>query len=267
MRKWYDNFIMTPRNLKVNITRSPTGNVSKIGEASWRLEIPANAKYGYRLAQLDDHGALRRQAFPWQPPLRLRLQARVSAPLIPGTWGFGLWNDPFNFLIAYNQLGPRLPALPQAVWFFHASPQNYLSFRNDLPANGLLTATFSSKKTPTVGLALASPILLLTLLPGTTQVVRKLLRRVVRQDASLIHTNVTEWHEYSMEWEIGYVRFSLDGTKILQTEISPPGPLSLVIWVDNRYASLPPRGRLRYGTLPNPEPVWMEIEELSICEK
>ncbi len=267
MRKWYDNFIMTPANLKVNITRSPTGSVSKIGEASWRLEIPANAKHGYRLAQLDDHGVLQRRHFPWRPPLRLRLQARVSAPPIPGTWGFGLWNDPFSFLLTYNRAVPRLPALPEAAWFFHASPQNYLSFRDDLPANGLLAATFRAKKVPTAGLALASPILLLTLLPGTAELVRKLLRRVVQQDASLIHTNLTEWHEYSMEWDIGYVRFSLDGTNIQQTEISPRGPLSLVIWIDNQYASLPPRGRLRYGTLPSPEAVWMEIEELSILEK
>jgi len=258
---------MTPGNLKVNITRSPTGIVSKIGEAGWRLEIPANAKHGYRLAQLDDHGGLQRRDFPWRPPLRLRLQARVSSPWIPGTWGFGLWNDPFNFLIAYNQLVPRLPALPEAAWFFHASPQNYLSFRDDLPANGFLAATFRAKKVPTAGLAFASPILLLTLLPRTAEVARKLLRRAVQQDASLIHTDVTEWHEYSMEWDIGYIRFSMDGTNILQTEISPRGPLSLVIWVDNRYASLPPRGRLRYGILPSPEPVWMEIEELSIGEK
>ena len=52
----------------------------------------------------------------------------------------------------------------------------------------------------------------------------------------------------------------------MQTNISPNGPLSLVIWVDNQYAALPPRGRLRYGTLPNPEPAWLEIRELSIQE-
>jgi len=51
---------------------------------------------------------------------------------------------------------------------------------------------------------------------------------------------------------------------VLETEIAPPGPLGLVLWVDNQYAALPPDGRLRYGTLPNPEAAWVELEELEI---
>jgi hypothetical protein len=90
---------------------------------------------------------------------------------------------------------------------------------------------------------------------------------VIRQDAALVHTNVTEWHSYILEWQPGLVRLSLDGTEILSTNIAPISPLSLVIWVDNQYAALPPAGRLRYGTLPNPEPAWMEIRDLSIKEK
>jgi hypothetical protein len=258
---------MASSHYDVNISQSPTATVVKMGELSWHLEIPANARRGYRLAQLDDHRSLPRRNFPWQPSLTLSLQARVSAQEIPGTWGFGLWNDPFSFLLAYNRVVPRFPALPDAAWFFHASPQNYLSFRDDLPASGFLAATFSSKKIPTAILVLASPALALTLIPNTAQMVRRTLRHVIRQDVSLIHTDVTEWHEYCMEWDLGQVRFSLDGTHILQTNISPCGPLSLVIWVDNQYASLPPRGRLRYGTLPNPDPVWMEIRELSLQEK
>ena len=258
---------MAPSNFDVNISQSPTARVEKTVEGSWHLEIPANARRGYRLAQLDDHGSLQRRNFPWQPPLKLSLQARLSAQEISGTWGFGLWNDPFSFLLSYNKAVPRFPSLPDAAWFFHASPQNYLSFRDDLPASGFLAATFSSKKVPTAMLAVGSPVLALTLFPGTAQVVRKLLRRAVQQDASLIHTSVMEWHEYSMEWDAGQVRFCLDGADILQTNISPSGPLSLVIWIDNQYAALPPNGRLRYGTLPNPEPAWMEIRELSMQEK
>jgi hypothetical protein len=267
VRKWYDNLAMAPGNLDLNISQSPTARVEKMGEEGWHLEIPANAKRGYRLAQLDDHESLSRRNFPWEPSLKFSLQARISALEIPGTWGFGLWNDPFSFLLAYNRVVPRFPVLPDAAWFFHASPQNYLSFRDDLPASGFLAATFSSQKVPFALLALASPALALTLIPNTAQMVRRLLRRAIRQDASLIHTNVTEWHEYSMEWDVGQVRFSLDGTDILQTDITPIGPLSLVIWVDNQYAALPPGGRVRYGTLPNPEPAWMEIRGVSIQEK
>jgi hypothetical protein len=118
--------------------------VLKLGEGHWHLEIPASSKRGYHLAQLDDHGSFRRGDFRWKPPLTLRLQARVSAQELPGTWGFGFWNDPFSFLIGAQGMVPRLPALPDAAWLFYASPQNYLSFRDDLPAYGFLAATFRS---------------------------------------------------------------------------------------------------------------------------
>jgi hypothetical protein len=250
----------------LHTSRSPDARVIEIHENSWHLEIPAHTKGGYRLAQLDDHGRLQRRNFPWKPPLTLSLQARVSAAQLPGTWGFGLWNDPFSFMLAYNRLVLRFPILPDAAWFFHASPQNYLSIRDDLPANGFLAATFSSKKVPIPLLALASPVLALTLIPGPAQLVRRLLRRVIKLDAALILTNVTEWHTYTLVWEPGWVRLSLDGTKLLHTNIVPNGPMSLVIWVDNQYAALPPSGRLRYGTLPNPEPTWMEIRDIKLLD-
>lgn len=238
----------------------------KLGEGAWHLEIPASEQGGYRLAQLDDHGSHRRLDFLWKPPLKLSLQARVSAQTLPGTWGFGLWNDPFSVHMGLGGMAQRLPTLPDAAWFFNASPQNYLSFRDDLPAQGFLAATFKSKKVQALGLVLVSPILALTLIPVAAQAVRRILRSVTQQDAALIHTDVTEWHAYTLDWEAGQVRFSLDGADILRSNIAPNGPLSLVIWVDNQYAALPPRGRLRYGMLPNPEPAWLEIRELSIVE-
>lgn len=241
--------------------------MEKLGENYWRLEIAANTRRGYRLAQLDDHSAHQRRDFPWKPPLTFSLQARVSARELPGTWGFGFWNDPFSFLIAYNKLVPRLPTLPDAAWFFHASPQNYLSIRDDLPANGFLAATFSSRKVPLALLALASPAMAFTLIPGLAQLMRRSLRRLIRQDAALVHTNETEWHAYRMEWVPGQVWLSLDGVEILSTSIAPVYPMSLVIWIDNQFAALPPAGRLGYGTLPNPESSWMEIKDLSMQEK
>jgi hypothetical protein len=77
---------------------------------------------------------------------------------------------------------------------------------------------------------------------------------------------VTEWHSYNLVWEPGQIRFCLDEEDILQTNIVPSSPLSLVIWVDNQYAALPPKGRLRYGTLPNPQPAWMEIRDFELLD-
>jgi hypothetical protein len=238
-----------------------------MGENSWHLEIPAGNRFQYRLAQLDDHGTHRRSKFHWKPPLTFSLQARVSAEALPGTWGFGLWNDPFSFALAYNHLVPRLPALPDAAWFFHASPESYLSIRNDLPANGFLAATFSSLRIPTAVLLLSSPFLALSLIPGAAQGVRRLLRRLVNQDAVQVHARLTEWHAYRIAWEATQVIFYLDELELKRTYIVPHPLLSLVLWIDDQFAALPPRGGLRYGYLSNPEPVWMEIRELRLQER
>ena len=250
----------------LHVSQSPGAKVDLLGENCWRMEITANSKPAYRLAQLDDHAQLRRGDFKWKPPLTLNLQARLSAENIPGTWGFGFWNDPFSFLLGSDRQKMRFPTLPDAAWFFHASPHNYLSFREDLPASGFLAATFSSKRVPLVLLALASPALGLTLLPWTANLVRRMLRREVRQSAISIDLNITEWHSYTLEWEIGRVRFSMDGKEAAHTDVVPHAPLSLVIWIDNQYAALPPGGRVRYGSLPNPEPAWMEVKEVELLE-
>jgi hypothetical protein len=115
-------------------------------------------------------------------------------------------------------------------------------------------------------LILSSPALVLTLLPGAAQVARRQLSRVTHQDAALIHTNVIEWHDYMMEWDVEQVRFSLDGAELLNTNIVPQGPLSLVIWIDNQYAALAPVGRMKYGTLPNPASAWMEIRDIKLLD-
>ncbi len=258
---------MANHRLSLHISKTHASSVTPLGENAWRLEIPAGSNRRYRLAQLDDHGGRQRSRFVWRPPLIFSLQARVSAENLPGTWGFGLWNDPFSFLLGYEGAVLHLPTLPEAAWFFYASPQNYLSFRNDLPANGLLAATFSGVRIPPLLVDIAAPVLALSLIPGAAQWVRRLLRRVVNQDASQIFTQLTDWHAYRMEWESSQVRFYLDDRQIYITDVVPHPPLSLVIWVDNQYMAMPPTGRLKYGYLPNPEPAWLELKDLQLQEK
>ncbi|MDZ4158214.1 MAG: hypothetical protein U1B80_00340, partial [Anaerolineaceae bacterium] len=118
-------------------------SVEPAGENGWRLQTPEGTAQHYRWAQLDDYLNRSRAAFYWKPPFRLQLRARVSTLDLPGTWGFGFWNDPFNISLGLGGAARRLPALPNAAWFFHASPPNYLSLREDRPAQGLLGAAFS----------------------------------------------------------------------------------------------------------------------------
>ncbi|MFO3796873.1 MAG: hypothetical protein ACK8QZ_06255, partial [Anaerolineales bacterium] len=114
------------------------GKVLFLGSNHWQLEMRAGSGRVYHLAQVDDYKALRRKDFPNRPPFSMVVRARASHAAIPGTWGFGLWNDPFGFSLGFGGAPLRLPTLPQAAWFFHASPENYLSFRNDQPGNGFL---------------------------------------------------------------------------------------------------------------------------------
>ncbi len=229
----------------------------------WRLTVPAGPRGTYRLAQLDDYTHLPRRAFRWRPPLAISLRARVSAPDLPGTWGFGLWNDPFGFSLGLGGTAGRFPALPDAAWFFHASPPNYLSFRNDLPAQGFFAAAFRSPQWPPLLLALGLLTLPLVALRPVSRLLRRLAGRIIRQDAAPITVDVIGWHEYALYWQGDGCAFAVDGTEILRTPLSPSPPLGLVLWMDNQYAAWRPDGSLGYGTLGNPE-AWVEIENLGL---
>ena len=75
---------------------------------------------------------------------------------------------------------------------------------------------------------------------------------------------LVEWHTYSLVWQEGRVSFMVDGRYLYETGVSPIGPLGLVIWVDNQYAAFPPDGRVRFGTLENPAPAWIEITGIEV---
>ena len=115
---------------KVTPRVTPNARVDEI-ERGWRLSIPAGNADNYRNAQLDDYSHLPRRRFPHRFGRRASLLARATSDSIPGTWGFGLWNDPFGMSLGFGGNPFRLPALPNAVWFFGASQENYLSFKDE----------------------------------------------------------------------------------------------------------------------------------------
>jgi hypothetical protein len=244
--------------------------VSQI-EGGWRLGMPAGDHLTYRLAQLDDFIDLARSRFRHTSPWTLRLRARISDADIPGTWGFGLWNDPFGFSIGFGGKKRRIPSLPQVTWFMHASPPNWLSFRNDplpdsnrmVPANGLFAGTFRSPRIPSLVFAPGLLAMPLFNLKPISRFFRRLASGLIRQDGIEINIDVTDWHEYSICWLEDGCTFGVDGSEILSNPISPRPPLGLVLWIDNQFAAWTPEGRLGYGVLEN-APAWMEIKGLKI---
>lgn len=230
----------------------------------WCLEIPPSSSSKYRLAQLDDYSGLRRNEFYWNPPATLSLCARVSDSTIPGTWGFGFWNDPFSLALGLGGMNQILPVLPNAAWFFFASPENYLSFRNDKPSSGFLAAAFNSPR--------ESPLLLipeLALFPflvirSWAKRMRAKLSKIIGEDSIQLSVDVTQWNEYEIDWKTDKVEFFVNREPVLISRTSPTGPLGLVIWIDNQYASFKPSGEIKTGVLKSSTPAWMEIEELLI---
>jgi hypothetical protein len=237
--------------------------VQQRGNTSWTLDIPAGREGKYRLAQLDDYHGLARSSYPWSAPMRINLSAKASSQTIPGTWGFGLWNDPFGLAIIQGTRA-RLPTLPNAAWFFFASDKNYLSFQDDLPASGQIAATFSSPGRLPNNLLIGLPIFSLVFVPGISRWLRRWLGNYVKQDSATFDIDPTEWHSYEIEWRLESVTFRVDGLVIKQTKIVPRENLGLVIWVDNQYARWLPDGRFGYGTLANADAAWLRIDGLEL---
>jgi hypothetical protein len=233
-------------------------------EGELRLAIPAGPAGAYRLAQLDDTQNISRRDFRWQVPFTFSLRARVSAANLPGTWGFGLWNDPFSLSLGRGGGARRAAALPNAAWFFHASPPNDLSLRDDLPGSGFLMVVFSSPLTPAILFAPAALALPLLAWNAAARVIRRDARKWIRQDAALLTVDTTLWHAYRLECRPDGICFFVDGELAFETPLTPRGRLGLVIWIDNQYAAFTLQGEFKYGTLVTPEPAWLEIDSFRI---
>ncbi len=240
---------------------------------SWRLSLENGDPSTYRLAQLDDYTRLARRHFLWREQASLRLAARVSASDLPGTWGFGFWNDPFTVSLGLQGAARRLPALPNACWFFYASAQNHLSFTGQTkkaaappPANGFLAQTFSAARIPSAWLApgaLALPFLLIR--PISKWLRENLAAKLIREDAQRLSVDVTKWHAYRLRWRKNRVDFFVNEVLVFSTATSPKGPLGFVLWIDNQFAAWHMDGSLAMGALANP-PMWLEIKGLEVLD-
>jgi len=248
---------------------TPSASVTPTSDNGYRLQIPTGDEHAYRLAQLDDYAARPRSGFLWTAPTTLSLEARVSESSLPGTWGFGLWNDPFSVSFGLGGMARRLPALPNAAWFFFASNENYLSFRSDLspssgqgkPAQGFLAQTFSAPRMPSLLLASGAIALPLLMWQPASRLLRRVASHFISEDSARLSIDSTQWHAYQLEWSQKRVAFRVDEALVFQTDISPQGPLGLVIWIDNQFAAWTPDGKLRTGMLANSS-AWLEIKNV-----
>ncbi|MFN2148781.1 MAG: hypothetical protein ACK2T2_10335 [Anaerolineales bacterium] len=233
-------------------------------EGASRLCIPAVGK-GYANAQLDDYRALPRRDLRWRPPFSLRLRARVntSAPL--GTLGFGLWNDPFSISLGQGGAARRLPAAPQAAWFFYGSPPNDLSLGGDRGGAGWLAMAMRSRRIPAPLLAPAAlTAWLLALIPPLRRPLFWLIETGATVRTRPLNIPLDSWHNYRLTWSQEAVEFRVDGEMVFRSPISPRPPLGLVLWIDNQYLCASPASGLRFGTLPTSQEQCLELDQLSV---
>ncbi len=248
--------MLTPRASEPsNVQETPQG---------WRLQIPSDQTTKYHLAQLDNYKRLPRRFFLNQSPSSLDLICRASKNDIPGTWGFGFWNDPFTLSIGLRGTEQRLPVLPNASWFFHASPENHLSFHKNFPGSGFMAQTFRSPKIPSSLLlpaGLAAPFLFIKRI---SKLFRSFAGKIIAEDSKLLQINTTQWHAYNISWDSTEVRFCIDGDIVFKTSVSPQGPLGIVIWIDNQFAAWKPNGIVSMGAISRHTPAWLEIKQITI---
>ncbi len=216
-------------------------------------------KTGYTNAQIDDYGGTKRRRFRHWPGTTVRLRARFSdsAENLHGTAGFGFWNAPFADPTVTR------PTLPQAVWFFFASPPNYLPFPRRGPALSWFVGTVDARQPRALAIA---PLTLPVLLLNQIAPLRRHIWPWVQSRLSISHAPLTcpldEWHDYRLDWRANGCAFYVDDTLVFHTPYAPRGPLGFVCWIDNQYLIVTPRGRLGYGVVPLPTQQWLEVRGL-----
>src|SRR5947209_17129443 len=117
------------------------GGYLSIEDSVLRMGFAAAQQGQYTDAQIDDYGERIRSDFPWRLPLRMEVRARSSqaaatststpesANMLRGTAGFGFWNYPFS-------VRGDILMLPEAIWFFYASPPSNMALVPGVPGWG-----------------------------------------------------------------------------------------------------------------------------------
>ena len=242
-------------NPRWRVTQTGGGQLI-VGEGGLRLVLAGARQTRYADAQIDDYAGLPRREFPWRPPLRMTVRARASGPLL-GTAGFGFWNNPFS------PLGGS-PALPAAIWFFHAAPPSDMPLAQGVPGHGWKAATIDT----TAARALRwAPLALPVTLANQWGALRRRVWPRVQRDLCIAEAPVappTEaWRSYVLEWRDDRARFLIDGGLVLESGCAPRGPLGFVAWVDNQWMVATPRGRFGWGLSDAPVQ-WLELAEMRI---
>ena len=233
------------------------------GDSTIRL-VTQDARAGdYSDAQLDDYHGLPHLQWPWRPPLKMQVRARASHASLVGTAGFGFWNDPFTLTGGIN-------ALPEAVWFFYASPPSNMALVPGVPGWGWKAAIVHAARANVVLQSVPTAAAVLwARLTGRPQLAARWVQRISGAHEAALSLDWTAWHTFGLEWQRDTATFRVDDELVLRAPrgSAPRGPLGFVTWVDNQFAVATPRGEFRFGTLDAPGKQWLELDWVEIETK
>ncbi len=233
-----------------------------------RLAIPCATTAAYADAEIHDYATSRRSDFLWRPPVQMRLRARASHPAaqpdrpgaecLRGTAGFGFWNASLG-------AGIRGPRLPDAVWFFYASPPSNMQLVPELPGYGWKAQVVHANR---AGAFIAAPPTALAVawarVSGQTAPAARWVQRLAGAHEAIITADLASWHDYRLEWRPDAATFFVDDRLICTAPHPPRGPLGFIAWCDTQFAIATPRGEIRFGLLAT-GPEWLELADLAIA--
>ena len=154
--------------------------------------------------------------------------------------------------------------LPEAIWFFYASPPSNMALVPGVPGWGWKAQVVHSMRpaalASTLPLALTAAFGMVT---GETRPASRWMQRLTGANEALLSVDMVEWHSYVIEWQSHEALFWVDGDLVLRAPQPPARPLGFVAWLDNQYAIATPRGVFRFGTV-NSGPQWFELDSVSI---
>lgn len=238
--------------------RFATGPVDLvINAAGLRLALNRTSAGALADVEIGDYRLVARSRLPWRPPLVCTARLRASHPAgeLYGTAGFGFWNAP-------GDPAAGVGALPNALWFFSASPRSALAWDPRSPPWGWKAGAIASGDLPAPILALGNLVLKV---PGLAKLaVRAGSRAIGAREIALPAASLAEWHTYRLEWRRDLAQFWVDDQLLLSTSSPPAGPLGFVAWMDNQVAVLTHDGQLSFATESIPHPQWLDLSSLHI---
>ncbi len=207
-------------------------------------------------AEIDDHRTAPRWQLNWTPPLSLSVRARFShtAGDLCGTAGFGFWNDPFDWV-------GNVESPPNALWFFYASPHSDMGFVRGMSGSGWKAGFLNGGRANRLTMAAGNFVFRL---PGMSKLVFAAAETQMKAAERVIEVDMTQWHDYRVDWGRAEAVFSVDGVQVLRGANPPAVPLGFVAWVDNNATTMGPGKDFDFKRIEIPNRQWMELAGVRI---